>query len=53
MDDEYLPTGFANVDRAKNADSYLDCLSLLNSLPYFREYKRKTYELSWALASAF
>ena len=45
MDDEYLATGFAHVDRAENADSYSDCLSLLDSLPYFRGYKRKTYQL--------
>jgi ubiquinone/menaquinone biosynthesis C-methylase UbiE len=45
MDDEYLATGFADVDRAENADSYSTCLSLLDSLPYFLEYKRKTYEL--------
>ncbi len=45
MDGEYLATGFADVDGAQNADSYLACLSLLDSLPYFKEYKRKTYEL--------
>ncbi len=45
MDDDYLATGFADVDGAENADSYSACLSLLDSLPYFREYKRKTYEL--------
>jgi ubiquinone/menaquinone biosynthesis C-methylase UbiE len=45
MDDEYLATGFGHVDRAENADSYSDCLSLLDSLPYFKEYKCKTYQL--------
>jgi ubiquinone/menaquinone biosynthesis C-methylase UbiE len=45
MRDEYLATGFADVDSAENTASYSDCLSLLDSLPYFREYKRKTYEL--------
>lgn len=45
MNEEYLATGFTNVDRAKNQDAYFDCLALLDSLPYFREYKRKSYEL--------
>jgi ubiquinone/menaquinone biosynthesis C-methylase UbiE len=45
MCDEYLATGFADVDSTENADSYSACLSLLDSLPYFKEYKRKTYEL--------
>src|ERR1700752_5402296 len=45
MREEYLATGFANVDSEETADSYSDCLSLLDSLPYFQEYKRKSYEL--------
>jgi ubiquinone/menaquinone biosynthesis C-methylase UbiE len=45
MRDEYLAKGFADVDNAENTDSYSECLSLLDSLPYFKEYKRKTYEL--------
>ncbi len=45
MGDEYFATGFADVDSAENADSYSVCLSLLDSLPYFKEYNRKTYEL--------
>jgi ubiquinone/menaquinone biosynthesis C-methylase UbiE len=45
MGDEYLATGFADVDGAENADSYSACLSLLDSLPYFQEYKRRSYEL--------
>jgi ubiquinone/menaquinone biosynthesis C-methylase UbiE len=45
MGDEYLATGFADVDGAENADSYSTCLSLLDSLPYFQEYKRRSYEL--------
>ena len=55
MGDEYFATGFADVDSAENADSYSVCLSLLDSLPYFKEYKRKTYELlqNWARLNAF
>jgi ubiquinone/menaquinone biosynthesis C-methylase UbiE len=45
MSDEYLATGFPDVDSAENTNSYADCLSLLDSLPYFKEYKHKTYEL--------
>lgn len=45
MRDEYLATGFADVDGAENADSDSACLSLLYSLPYFQAYKRRTYEL--------
>ena len=45
MSDEYLATGFADVDGAENTDAYSGCLSLLASLPYFKEYKRRTYEL--------
>ena len=45
MNDEYLATGFTNVDRADNTSAYADCLSLLDSLPYYQSYKQKTYEL--------
>jgi ubiquinone/menaquinone biosynthesis C-methylase UbiE len=45
MSDEYLATGFGDVDRAESPDSYASCLSLLDSLSYFREYKQQTYEL--------
>jgi hypothetical protein len=41
MSDEYLATGFADVDGAENT-AYSGCLSLLASLPYFKEYKRRT-----------
>jgi ubiquinone/menaquinone biosynthesis C-methylase UbiE len=45
MSNEYLAAGFSNVDSAENTNSYSDCLSLLDSLSYFRDYKHKTYEL--------
>jgi ubiquinone/menaquinone biosynthesis C-methylase UbiE len=45
MSDEYLATGFSDVDSAENINSYSACLSLLDSLSYFKEYKHKTYEL--------
>jgi ubiquinone/menaquinone biosynthesis C-methylase UbiE len=43
--DEYLATGFTNVDAAGNADAYSACLSLLDALPYYRECKQRSYEL--------
>ena len=45
MSDEYLATGFSDVDSAEDTNSYSDCLSLLDSLSYFKEYKHKTYQL--------
>ena len=45
MTDEYLSTGFTDVDGSKNQDAYFACLALLDSLEYFREYKLKSYEL--------
>ena len=45
MNDTYLASGFANVDASSDTETFSDCLVLLDSLPYFREYKQKTYEL--------
>lgn len=45
MDNEYLATGFTNVDQTRNKNAYFDCLTLLDSLPYYREYKSKNYDL--------
>ncbi|MRR16171.1 MAG: methyltransferase domain-containing protein [Deltaproteobacteria bacterium] len=45
MDKEYLPAGFTNVDQALNKDAYFDCLTLLDSLPYYKERKSKSYDL--------
>lgn len=45
MNSEYLATGFACVDARDDAKPYADCLTLLDSLPYFREYKQRSYEL--------
>ena len=45
MIDECLSTGFGDADSAKNHDAYVSCLDLLDSLPYFSEYKRRSYEL--------
>ncbi len=45
MSDEYLATGFVDVDGAEDRDAYFSCLVLLDSLPYYREYKERSYEL--------
>ena len=43
--DEYLSAGFRDVDNATDRDVCLSCLTLLDSLPYYSEYKRKSYDL--------
>lgn len=42
---DYLASGFKNVDQTQDASKYSNCLSLLNSLEFFRVYKQKTFEL--------
>jgi len=44
MKDEYLASGFADVDRSGDARFYSSCLSLLDSLPYFKWYKQESYK---------
>jgi ubiquinone/menaquinone biosynthesis C-methylase UbiE len=45
MGQEYLATGFPDVDGRDDATAYRQCLALLDSLPYFREYKERSYQL--------
>ena len=45
MSDEYLSTGFIDVDSAQDTDAYFDCLTLLDSLAYYKAYKTNSYEL--------
>lgn len=42
---EYLSTGFKDVDRTNDREAYFSCLALLDSLPYYRESKQKSYQL--------
>lgn len=42
---DYLASGFKNVDQTQDSNKYSNCLSLLNSLDFFRTYKQKTFEL--------
>ncbi|HAA05269.1 MAG TPA: class I SAM-dependent methyltransferase [Syntrophobacteraceae bacterium] len=45
MCSEYLATGFADVDVRDDTTAYKQCLALLDSLPYFRQYKQRSHEL--------
>jgi ubiquinone/menaquinone biosynthesis C-methylase UbiE len=45
MSQEYLATGFTDVDRRADGSAYEQCLTLLDGLPYFRDYKARSYEL--------
>ncbi len=44
-DNGYLATGFRDVDGSRAAEVCSSCLKLLDSLPFFREYKDKSYRL--------
>jgi hypothetical protein len=52
MTNEYISTGFRDVDGAKNQGAYFDCLTLLDSLPHFIRYKKsaKCTSLMWMVA---
>jgi len=45
MADDYLATGFRNVDDSDDFETFSRCLTLLDSLEYYREYKKRTYRL--------
>lgn len=45
MRSPYLASGFGDVDRAADRKAFADCLTLLDSLPYYQETKRRGYEL--------
>lgn len=45
MNKEYLALGFRNVDTKKDKEAYYHCLHLLDSLPYYQQTKKKSYEL--------
>lgn len=45
MNSEYLATGFRDIDQAQDKDVYFNCLTLLDSLPYYKECKAKSYDL--------
>lgn len=45
MPDEYLATGFTDVDGRGDTGAYTRCLALLDSLPYYRQCKERSCEL--------
>jgi len=45
MKNEYLSTGFQNVDGATQQNAYFICLKFLDSLPYYKTCKRRSYAL--------
>ncbi len=45
MNDEYLASGFSDVDARDDTTAYGQCLSLLDALPYYQQYKERSYEL--------
>jgi ubiquinone/menaquinone biosynthesis C-methylase UbiE len=45
MCNEYLASGFADVDACDDPSAYQHFLALLDSLAYFRAYKQRSYEL--------
>ena len=40
-----LASGFQDVDRADHFEMYAGCLTLLDTIPFFGEYKRESYGL--------
>lgn len=43
--DDYLATGFRDVDGAGASAAYIDCLRLLDSLPFYQQVKQDSYAL--------
>lgn len=42
---DYLSSGFSDIDHSSDSSFFTSCLATLNSLPYFQEYKRKSFDL--------
>ncbi len=45
LTDEYFATGFRDVDGRDDPEAYGVCLRFIDSLPYYREVKERSYEL--------
>ncbi len=45
MSDDDVATGFPSVDARACETVYTQCLDLLDTLPYFRRYKTRSYDL--------
>jgi ubiquinone/menaquinone biosynthesis C-methylase UbiE len=42
---DYLSSGFSDIDHSNDSSFFTSCLVTLNSLPYFQDYKRKSFDL--------
>jgi len=42
---DYLSSGFSKVDGSQDPSIFISCLQTLCSLPYFENYKKKSFEL--------
>jgi ubiquinone/menaquinone biosynthesis C-methylase UbiE len=42
---DYLSSGFSNVDNSQDPSVFFSCLQTLCSIPYFQDYKKKSFEL--------
>jgi ubiquinone/menaquinone biosynthesis C-methylase UbiE len=42
---DYLSSGFSDIDHSNDPSFFSSCLVTLNSLPYFQDYKRKSFDL--------
>lgn len=42
---DYLSSGFSKVDGSQNPGVFFSCLRTLCSLPYFQDYKKKSFQL--------
>ena len=40
-----LSSGFSDIDHSSDPSFFASCLTMLNSLPYFQDYKRKSFDL--------
>jgi ubiquinone/menaquinone biosynthesis C-methylase UbiE len=40
-----LSSGFSDIDHSHDSSIFTSCLATLNSLPYFQDYKRKSFEI--------
>jgi ubiquinone/menaquinone biosynthesis C-methylase UbiE len=42
---DYLSSGFSKVDRSQDPGVFITCLQTLCSLPYFQDYKKRSFDL--------
>jgi len=42
---DFLSSGFSRVDSSQNPGVFFSCLNTLSSLPYFQDYKEKSFKL--------